>query len=157
MADVVTAWSKAGSSRLDRNLDGKIDDPGAAILDAAWPRIANAVVAGGLPAGMADRLAQLQERDDAPNPNGSAYIDGWYGYVSKFLFCGPPNECAQSLWQAIDAAGNELAATQGADPTQWHADATKERIQFAPGFLPVTMRWANRPTYQQILSFNGHR
>jgi acyl-homoserine lactone acylase PvdQ len=35
LADLVTQWSKAGASRLDRNLDGKIDDPGAAILDAA--------------------------------------------------------------------------------------------------------------------------
>ena len=53
--------------------------------------------------------------------------------------------------------GNELAATQGADPTAWRADATAERIHFAPGILTATMRWTNRPTYQQILSFDGHR
>jgi hypothetical protein len=114
------------------------------------------------------------EVDDAPNPNGSAFIDGWYGYVQKDLSTvlgqsvqqpyanrscggGSATACAQSLWAAIDAAGNQLAAAQGPDPTQWHADATKERIHFAPGFLPLTMRWANRPTYQQVLSFDGHR
>ena len=173
MVDLVTAWTHTGSSRLDRDLDGKIDDPGAAILDAAWPKLADAVLKPVL-GPLTDRLAQLMGRDDAPGPGGSAYIDGWYGYVEKDLstvlgnkvkgpfanrYCGggDPAACAQSLWAALDAAGNELAAAQGASPDAWRADATKERIQFAPGFLPVTMRWANRPTYQQILSFDGHR
>ena len=35
-----SAWGTARRSRLDGNNDGKIDDPGAAIMDAAWPRIA---------------------------------------------------------------------------------------------------------------------
>ena len=173
IADLVTTWSKAGASRLDRNGDGKIDDPGAAILDALWPKLADAVLSPVL-GDLTGRLAQLMERDDHPNPAGSAFDDGWYGYVVKDLstmegnkvagtfgnrYCGNGvvAACAQSLWAAIDAAGNELQAAQGGDPTAWRADATAERIQFAPGFLPVTMRWANRPTYQQILSFDGHR
>jgi acyl-homoserine lactone acylase PvdQ len=173
LAELVTAWSKAGASRLDRNGDGKIDDPGAAVLDAAWPKLADAVLKPVL-GSLTDRLSQLMERDDAPNPNGSAYIDGWYGYVLKDLssilgvtvkspfanrYCGNGDavNCAKSLWAALDAAGNDLQSAQGADPQQWRADATKERIQFAPGFLPVTMRWSNRPTFQQILSFDGHR
>jgi len=43
-ADLVSAWSAAGGSRLDRDLDGKIDDPGAAVMDAAWNRLAEAVI-----------------------------------------------------------------------------------------------------------------
>ena len=31
-----------GGSRLDRDLDGKVDDPGAAVMDTAWPKIADA-------------------------------------------------------------------------------------------------------------------
>jgi Penicillin amidase len=162
VADEITAWSRAGASRLDRNLDGKVDDPGAGALDAVWPRLADAVLAPVL-GPLTDRLAALMERDDHPNPNGSAFIDGWYGYVQKDLstilgttvpgpfanrYCGngDPVACAKSLWAAIDSVG-----------TPPPADATAERIQFAPGFLPVTMRWTNRPTYQQILSFDGHR
>jgi hypothetical protein len=34
-------------------------------------------------------------------------------------------------------------------------DATAERITF--GLLPLTMRWANRPTFQQVISFRGRR
>jgi acyl-homoserine lactone acylase PvdQ len=173
MVDLVTKWSQAGASRLDRNLDGRVDDPGAAILDSVWPKLSNAVLTPVL-GSLTTRLAALMEQDDAPNPNGSAYIDGWYGYVQKDLssvlgstvagpyanrYCGAGNAtaCAQSLWSAIDSAGNDLAAAQGSDPSAWRADATAERIHFAPGFLPVTMRWTNRPTFQQLLSFDGHR
>ena len=38
------------------------------------------------------------------------------------------------------------------DPTVWRSDASAERIFFSPGFLPVTMRWTNRPTFQQAIT-----
>ncbi|HEY8645460.1 MAG TPA: penicillin acylase family protein [Gaiellaceae bacterium] len=165
MRALVNDWLQKGASRLDRNLDGKIDDPGAAILDKAWAKLADGVLAPVL-GPLTDQLAALMGRDDAPNVNGSAYIDGWYGYVEKDLrgqfanhYCGAGDAtaCSKGLWAALDAAGNELAAAQGADPTAWRSDATGERIHFAPGILTTTMRWTNRPTYQQILSFDGHR
>ena len=150
----IDAWVAAGASRLDRNLDGKVNDPAAGILDAAWPKLGDAVLAPVL-GPLTDRLAELMNRDDAPGPSGSAYIDGWYGYVVRDLrngysdrYCGAGDRtaCAQALWAA-------LAGAASAGP----ADAARERITFAPGFLPVTMRWANRPTYQQVLEFGGHR
>jgi acyl-homoserine lactone acylase PvdQ len=162
---IVNAWVAHGASRLDVNLDGKIDDPGAAVLDASWAKLADGLVAPVLGT-LTDRLAALIPRDDAPGPGGSAYISGWYGYVDRDLrrgyanaYCGHGDRtaCSQGLWAALGAAGDELQAAQGTDPTQWHSDATRERIRFAPGLLPTTMRWTNRPTYQQILSFDGHR
>jgi acyl-homoserine lactone acylase PvdQ len=162
---LVNTWLQKGASRLDLNGDGKIDDPGAAILDNAWAKLADGVLAPVLGT-LTDQLASLMGRDDAPNSSGSAYIDGWYGYVEKDLrgqfankYCGAGDAtaCSKGLWAALDAAGNELAASQGADPTAWRSDATAERIHFAPGILTTTMRWTNRPTYQQILSFDGHR
>jgi acyl-homoserine lactone acylase PvdQ len=172
LLDLLTAWTIAGSSRLDRDLDGTIDAPGAAILDAAWPGFADAVLAPRL-GPLVDRLAQLIPRDDPANPGGSSYFSGWWGYMYKDLeqqlgrpvaqpfsrpYCGDGDldACARSLWAALDAAGNELAAVQGPDPDAWRADATGERIHFA-GFLPDTMRWTNRPTFQQVVSFSGHR
>jgi acyl-homoserine lactone acylase PvdQ len=162
---LVNTWLQQGASRLDRNGDGKVDDPGAAILDRAWAKLADAVLSPVL-GSLTDQLATLMGRDDAPNAQGSSYIDGWYGYVNKDLqggfanhYCGAGDAtaCSKSLWAGLDAAGNELAAAQGPDPAAWRSDATAERIHFAPGILPATMRWTNRPTYQQILSFDGHR
>jgi hypothetical protein len=57
------------------------------------------------------------------------------------------------LWAALKAASDVLAVTQGSDPTQWRSDATRERIRFTPGLIPTTMRWTNRPTFQQVLRF----
>jgi hypothetical protein len=31
------------------------------------------------------------------------------------------------------------------------------RIKFRPGLLTETMRWSNRPTFQQVGQFSGHR
>ena len=84
MRALVNAWLQKGASRLDRNGDGKIDDPGAAILDQAWTKLADGVLAPVL-GPLTDQLATLMGRDDAPNAGGSAYIDGWYGYVEKDL------------------------------------------------------------------------
>ncbi len=113
----------------------------------------------------ASRLAQLIPRDDNATNQGSAYDSGWYGYVQKDLaeghptYCGAGNvgACAGALWDAIDQARKELAAAQGPDPSSWRADATTERIQFRPGLLGKSMRWTNRPTFQQVISFARHR
>jgi len=172
-AALLDSWQAAGSSRLDRDLDGKIDDPGAAVLDAAWPRIADAVLAPVL-GPLVDRLAALHPRSDDPGPGGSAYIAGWYGYVDKDLraalgrevrgpysrrYCGAGvlATCREALWAAIDAAAAELESKQGAAASTWRADASAERIRFVSGVLPDTMRWSNRPTFQQVMSFSGHR
>jgi len=175
MLALLEQWRAEGSSRLDRNLDGQIDAPGAAIMDAAWPRIADAVMRPVLGPQLGD-LAGLISRDNQPrvNSQGSSYRSGWYGYVDKDLrtllgqpvagafktrFCGAGDldACRNSLWQALQDAGDTLAAAQGTnDPTQWRSDATAERIHFLPSF-PITMRWTNRPTFQQAISYSGHR
>jgi hypothetical protein len=170
-AAAVSAWSAAGSARLDRELDGRIDSPGAAVLDAAWTGLADAVLAPVL-GPLTARLAQLETRDDRPAPDGSSYGSGWYGYLEQDLrtllgrppaarysrgYCGGGDlaACRASLWAALDAAAAELAVAQGPDVAGWRADATRERIAF--GFLPDTARWTNRPTFQQVMSFSGHR
>jgi hypothetical protein len=173
MLALLEQWRAEGSSRLDRDLDGGIDAPGAAIMDRAWPRIADAVMSPVLGPQLGD-LASLITRDNRPSNQGSAYNSGWYGYVDKDLrtlvdrgvtgkfqtrFCGSGKltACRNSLWQALEDAGDELAAAQGTnDPAQWHSDATAEQIRFLPS-LPVPIRWTNRPTYQQVISYSGHR
>jgi acyl-homoserine lactone acylase PvdQ len=172
-AGLLESWRSAGSSRLDRDLDGSIDDPGAAVMDAAWPRLADAVIAPVL-GPLVDRLATLHGRSDDAGPGGSAYISGWYGYVDKDLrslldpetrgpysrrYCGAGvlASCREALWAALDAAAADLEKAQGPAPSSWRADATAERIRFTSGVLPDTMHWTNRPTFQQLMSFESHR
>jgi acyl-homoserine lactone acylase PvdQ len=172
-AGLIDTWRTNGSSRLDRGLDGKVDDPGAAVMDVAWPRLADAVM-GTVLGPLAERLAALHRRSDDAGSGGSAFISGWYGYVDKDLrtllgrevrgpysrrYCGAGvlETCRQALWVALDDAAAELEKTQGPAPSSWRADATVERIRFTSGVLSDTMRWTNRPTFQQLMSFSGHR
>jgi acyl-homoserine lactone acylase PvdQ len=173
MLELLEDWRAQGGSRLDRDLDGKIDHPGAAVMDTAWPRLANAAMRPLLGQTLADQLDEtLHGRFDLP-PGGQ--FGGWHMYMSKDLrsllgkpvrgplanrYCGggSADVCRADLWAAIEAAGAELEAVQGADPNAWRADATRERISFLPGLLPFTMRYTNRPTgIQQVIEFGGHR
>ena len=172
-ARLIDRWRTQGSSRLDRNNDGKIDAPGAAVMDTAWDGLAMAVMSPVL-GPLTANLAQLMAPSQNPAPHGSSFGFGWYGYVSKDLrtelgikvlgpfsrrYCGNGSltACRRSLWAAIQAAANQLKAGQGSDPNNWHASATAERISFIPGLIPsFTMRWTNRSTFQQVIEFTGH-
>jgi acyl-homoserine lactone acylase PvdQ len=166
---ILKGWD---GSRIDADGDGKIDAPGAAIMDAWWPKLAVAVLEPQLGPLTSD-LQRLMGVDEAANSQGSSYADGWYSYLDKDLravlgepvkdpystkYCGAGDRaaCAAAVWQSLDRAGAELTAAQGADPSAWRADATKERIAFS-GFIPNTMRWVNRPTFQQVMVFRSHR
>ncbi len=172
MLSILVGWRQHGGSRLDKDLDGEIDDPGAAIMDVAWPKIADAFMKPQLGSQL-DELDTLFSRFDQP-PGGQ--YDGWYQYFERDVgqllgehvadpfqnrYCGHGSKsaCQQAVWKAIKAAGVELTADQGSsNPYAWRADATAERIHFAPGLLSTTMRYTNRPSgIQQVISFNGHR
>jgi len=78
-------------------------------------------------------------------------------FSRRYCGAGVLATCRESLWAAIDAAAAELEAKQGPAPSSWRADATAERIRFASGVLLDTMRWTNRPTFQQLMTFSSHR
>jgi acyl-homoserine lactone acylase PvdQ len=163
--NLVSDWASRGSSRLVDDATGMIPDPGAAILDTAWNAIGDAVL-GPVLGDLIDQFASLNPRDSNPS-----FDSGWYGYVDKDLrtalgapvqgafsrrYCGNGSldACRASLWAAIQTAVNQLATTQGSDPTAWRSQAP--RISFAPGLISYTMRWTNRSTFQQVIEFTGH-
>jgi acyl-homoserine lactone acylase PvdQ len=171
MLDLLNRWRQNGGNRLDLNNDGLIDDPGAEIMDAAYPNIVNNELATRLGQGpLLGQLNDLAGRWDAP-PGGQ--YDGWYQYFDRDIrgllankkkrppdqfnltYCGKGhlNLCRSQVWSAIQAAGDQLAAQQGPDPAAWRASATDEEIHFSP--LPlITMRYTNRPSgIQQVISF----
>jgi len=170
-ANLVTTWALHGGSRY--GVTGP-EDPGAAVLDQAWPLIGNAVLGPVLGPELLKEFASISSPDNAPSPTGSAYGGGWYGYVSKDLrtelglpvsgpystrYCGNGSlkRCRASLWAAIQTAAEELEKSQGSVPANWRA--ARVRIEFPPlpkEFFPFTMAWTNRSTFQQVIEFTGH-
>ena len=71
-AQLVNAWKRSGGSRLDADLDGKVDSAGAAILDELWPRLAHAVLAPVLDNELRAGLAQHVPNDPPLDTNGSS-------------------------------------------------------------------------------------
>src|SRR5215218_382935 len=76
MLALLIAWRQNGGNRLDLNNDGNIDDPGAAIMDVAWPRMADALMRPRIGPQL-DELNTLFSRFSAP-PSGQN--TGWYMY-----------------------------------------------------------------------------
>ena len=141
-------------------------------MDAAWPRIADAVMAPVLGPQL-DELATLQPRFDQP-PGGQS--SGWHSYVLQ----GPPRPVRAEAGGAVprallrrgqrgrvpdgavggDRRGGQRARRRRRGRTRRRGapTRTKERITFVPGLLKTTLRYTNRPTgIQQVISFKGHR
>lgn len=167
---ILKAWLQRGPLRLD---DGR--GTAVAIMDSWWsalvPAIYNPVIGNvaNVPLGI----------DNAPGAGGSAYQDGFYGQVWTDLsmltgqsikspthrtYCGGTTtqsgslaRCSAVLWAALKSAGDSLAQSQGSsDPASWDYSAQAERIRFLPG-AALSMGWVNRPTFQQLEEFSGHR
>ena len=169
---LVTSWAARGASRLDADLDGKIDDPGAPILDLAFTKMATAALGariGPLTSNLAELMSPTRTRRGATDrPSAAA------GTATSTRTCGRcwAGRCAAASRSPTAAAGRWRAAAracgprstrprassppqQGPDPRLWRADATNERIKFTPGLIADTMRWTNRPTFQQVLRFGA--
>ncbi len=149
-ADLVTQWVQAGGHLLDTTGDGKVDLPGAAILDQAWAKIVNAVlspVLGNLVSEIpTDGMSAVDK--DLRTILGQP-VRGRYSRV----YCGNGSleTCRASLWTAIEQTVQALTAAQGTNEDAWRL--ADQRIVFQPGLLPETMPYTNRPTFQQVVSF----
>ena len=166
--EIVRKWVKKGASRYGKE---RPNAPGAAILDAAWTPIGEAVLKPVLGESLTNGLKGILSPDNGENSGGSSYGGGWYSYVDKSLhevlgdtvaqpnsrgYCGNGNleGCRNALWNALQGAAEKLTSEQGSVEKNWRAQ--KVRISFAPGFLPAgTMSWTNRSTFQQVIEFTG--
>ncbi len=176
----IAKWVAKGASRFGK--EGP-KAAAAAVLDAAWTPMAEAVMKPVLGEALTNELQGAIGINNGENSGGSSYGSGWYGYVYKSLrevlgdpvaqpnsrgYCGNGNleMCRNSLWGALQGAAEKLSAENEGHPMKdWRA--AKVRIEFQPGILskfnkktnkvePVTMSWTNRSTFQQVIEFTGH-
>jgi len=177
------AWAASGAHRIDHNRDGAYDDADAVrIMDAWWPRLVGAMFAPVMGKPLLDRLEATHEIDNEPNNHGahlgSAYQNGFYGYVAKDLrrvlhrrmaqkyavaFCGRGKlaACRAALSTSLRAALGESAdKTYPADDICKAGDQTcLDDVRFRPlgGVTQPLIPWVNRPTYQQAVEVQGSR
>lgn len=169
----------SGANRRDVNGDWLYDNPVTGVADALYPALVHAVFDEALGSEyMADvggprRPAEL---DNAPSMTGSAFNSPtWYSITTRELqrargaaerpagvpaMCGGGSlqRCQDALWDALASAYNTVRSQQLAwnkgNVASFRTWTGAERIRFLPFITNAhSMRWQNRPTFQQVMSF----
>lgn len=161
--DRLASWVAAGAHRRDRADDGFYDDLAVSLMDALFEPMTRAVFTPGLGAYMGDGVRRPRVIDNPPSQTGGAFAHGWFSAVAHDLrrvrgaeppaagvpvFCGDGDlaACRRLLWQVLDSS----RVAVGPFPRL----AVFERIRFIPYATNAnSVRWMNRPTYQQIVGF----
>jgi acyl-homoserine lactone acylase PvdQ len=168
-AGLVDGWVEEGASLYGKD---RPKNPAAAVMDAAWTPIAEAVLEPVL-GELLGEFESIAGPDNPPNSGGSSFGSGWYSYVYKDLrgelglpvqqpysrhYCGAGNleACSASLWAAIQTAAEGLESSQGSNLSAWRAPEV--HIEFPPvqALFGFEMSWTNRSTFQQVIEFTGH-
>jgi hypothetical protein len=150
-AQIVSSWVKGGSSVLAGGPDSA-NLAGEAIIQTAWPALEAAdlsPVLGPLWSEIpADGMSYLVE--DLSDLLGLKQA----AHYSR-VYCGNGNlaRCRTSLWAAIQSAVQTLTSEHGSVMAAWRQQPAA--ITFLPGLLPTTIRYTNRPTFQQVVWFGS--
>ena len=121
-AGLVDSWRGMGASRIDGDLDGKVDHPGAAVMDEAWPRLADAVMTPVL-GPLVDRLARLMARSHDPSPAGRPTSRAGTATSTRICERCSTNPCAArtraaTAVQACSRRAGKLSGARSTPPQQ---------------------------------------
>ena len=184
-ADAVAAmrdWVQSGARRVDRDRDGAYaHEQAIAVFDTWWQDRRQSVAYDVLGDRLGDRLVRKvpASLDNHPRSGTGSAWNGvaWYGYLDKDLravrgrpvdgaystgYCGRGElaACRQTVRESLAAAVDRVLTDQGVGSV---AELTYnkgiDRIRSTRGGV-VGVRpidWQNRPTFQQVVSFTGHR
>jgi hypothetical protein len=115
--------------------------------------------------------------DDNPREHIGSAFNGisWYGYLNKDLrrvlglrvrapysrgYCGSPARCRTVLRRSLHAAVRAALATENVSSVRALTyDKHRDDIVSVPAGVTGVRRidWQNRPTFQQVVQFTGHR
>jgi acyl-homoserine lactone acylase PvdQ len=184
---LLDTWEHAGAHRRDVDGDNVLDDSAAvALMDAWWTPLVRGIFEPKLGRALVDRIAAVAGFHQPPGPGGSAFFDGWWGYVDKDLrrllgdrvrgrlsrrYCGRGSraKCRAVLIGTLKAAARQVAARFGSsNQADWKVPATCpegrrppacDQIEFTTAGAVAThaIPWQDRPTFQQLVEVQGHR
>jgi hypothetical protein len=157
VVDLLDDWVRRDAPTLDADGDGLYDEAGPTLMDTVWRPIAEAVMR---PLFAGDLLEDLNRVRSLDSPSGHSYVDKDLRtllgrqvrgrFNMRYCGGGSLDACRTALWAAVAQAADRLAFWFGnPDPTTWRGTARRQR--FAPGLISATMRFTNRPVYQQVL------
>jgi acyl-homoserine lactone acylase PvdQ len=178
---LLSAWLKAGAPRADRDRDGAYEHQAAiALFDAWWEDGSSSVAYDALSGRLGPLVRRLpQLLDDHPRLGQGSSFNGvaWYGYLNKDLrsvlgkkvdgaysqgYCGKGSlrACRTTLRASLAATVARLLRRQGASSVDRltydkHADDIRSTTAGLVGVRAID--WQNRPTFQQVIEFLGHR
>ncbi len=148
----IDTWVAHGATTVGNPPGGPIPWAGAALLNAAWPHIFDAV--------MRPRLGNLLGAWEKLLGRDPSYVDKdlktelgrrvLAPYSVRYCGLGNVPACARSLWEAIKAGRADLVSAHGSNPSAWRID--QGMTGFIPGLTPTKFPTTNRPTYQQVIS-----
>ena len=175
MLAILKDWRANGSIRIDADRNGFNDHPGVAILDAWWPRLADAVMTPVL-GDLIPRLAELNSRGSAPEGTGNQSTAGWAGYVDKDLRTlaragrrGPGTTsatAAPATWPRARPTSGRRSTRPARSSRPRRAPPTRTRggraprssgSSTCPNLIDKRIEFTNRPTFQQAISFRSGR
>jgi acyl-homoserine lactone acylase PvdQ len=149
---LVDNWVRHGATTNGSPPGGPIPFAGAAVLNAAWPHIFDAV--------MRPRLGSLLGPFENLLGRDSSYVNKDLNtelgrrvlapYSVRYCGRGNVRACARSLWRAIRAGRADLVRQHGPNESSWRIN--QGMTKFIPGLIPTTFPTTNRPTYQQVIS-----
>ncbi|MFF9409311.1 penicillin acylase family protein [Streptomyces anandii] len=156
------------------------------ILDAWWPLLVKAEFEPGLGSDLYTAITNNLPVDESPSAGhgptgshaGSAFQYGWWSYVDKDIravlgeqvrgplaqkYCGGGSlsACRDVLISTLKQAAGMTAAQvypgddQCSAGDQWCADSIAQRA--LGGIKHGKISWQNRPTFQQVVEYTGHR
>lgn len=160
---LLSEWVAEGGNRRDRDNNLLADHPGTPLMDALGEPLADNTLArlaggGGLPL----------PGENLPNMQGSAFGSGPLSYAAVDLqrildgtggMCGGGDitVCRDELWALLDSAARQVRRQQlpllAPFPDLWTKWVLEERIRFIPLMWEPSMRWQNRASFQQVMSF----
>ena len=171
------AWRRDGAHRRDRDRNGVYEHSTAIrIMDAWFPLWVAAQFKPAIGTDVFNRIDSMNGIDNAPNNHGehlgSAYDDGWYGYINKDLrqvlgrrvrgrysrsYCGGGDRkacralLASTLAKALTVPATKVYSgdPECQDGDQWCWDAVRHRPLGA--ITQPLIHWINRPTFQQTV------